>query len=82
MIEDLQNYLITEEKEWVQENLVYIHEFSSKHKSFNLLQDYLCELINNNPGLFLKSNNIATIEKSMLLTILKSDFLELDEIKI
>src|SRR5205085_7983680 len=37
----------------------------------------------NNPGLFLEShNNIATIEKSMLLTILKSDFLELDEIKI
>src|SRR5439155_19961227 len=41
------------------------------------------ELIINNPGLFLESNNnIATIEKSMLLTILKSDLLELDEIKI
>jgi len=66
--------LITEEKEWVQKNLANIHEFSSKHRLFNLLQDYLCELINNNPELFLKSNNIEIIEKSMLLTILKSDF--------
>ena len=83
LIEDLQNYLITEEKEWVQQNLVHIEKISSEHKSFNILQDYCSELITSNPGLVLETNNnIATIEKSMFLTILKSDFLELDEIKI
>ena len=75
--------MITEEKDWIQQNLVYIEKISSEHKSFNLLQDYCGELFINNPGLFLKSNNnVATIEKSMLSTILKSDFLEPDEIKI
>src|SRR6266511_6448122 len=71
-----------EKKDWVQKNLIHIHKFSSKHKSLNLLQDYFSELITNNPVLFLKSNDITAIEKSMLLTILESDFLELDEMKI
>ena len=74
--------MITKEKEWFQQNFVYIQKISSEHKSFNLLQDYCSELITNNPELFLESNNnIATIEKPMLLTILKSESLKLDEIK-
>src|SRR2546429_3240393 len=82
LIEDLQNYLLMEEEEWVQKNLIHIQKISSEHKSFNLLQDHCNGLITNNPGLFLKSNDITDIEKSMLLTILESDFLELNEIKI
>ena len=35
LIVDLQNYLITEEKEWIQQNLVHIEKISSEHKSFN-----------------------------------------------
>ena len=73
--------MITEEKEWIQQNLVHIEKISSEHKSFNLLQDYCIELIIDNPRLLLKSNDITIIEKSTLLTILKSDFLELDEIE-
>ena len=48
LIEDLQNYLITKEKEWAQQNLVHIQKFSSEHISFNLLQDYVNELISDN----------------------------------
>src|SRR5437764_15097464 len=77
LIEDLQNYLIAEEEEWIQENFVYIQKFSSEHISFNLFQDYCSELFTNNPGLFLKFNDITTIEKSMLLTILRNDSLDL-----
>src|SRR3989440_13086360 len=54
LIEDLQNYLITEKKEWIQQNLVYIQKISSEHKSFDLLQDYCSELITSNPELFLE----------------------------
>ena len=30
LIDDLQNFLIKEEKEWIQENLIHTHKISSK----------------------------------------------------
>src|SRR5437764_10275573 len=81
LIDDLQHYLIKEEK-WIQQNLIHIHKFSFKHQSFNVLQDYCNELICENPEVILNSNNVATIEKSMLVSILKRDDLEMDEINI
>ena len=35
LIEDLQNYLIIEQEEWIKQNLVYIHKISSYHQWFN-----------------------------------------------
>src|SRR5437763_13172728 len=82
LIEDLQNYLIVEKKEWIKQNLVYTHKISSHHQLFNLLHNYCSELINENPALFLESNDITTIEKPMLISILEKDDLELEEIDI
>ena len=82
LIEDLQNYLIIEKKEWIKQNLVYTHKISSHHQLFNLLHNYCNELINENPALFLKSNDFTTIEKSTLMSILEKDDLELEEIDI
>src|SRR5437660_2434807 len=81
LIDDLQNYLIKEEK-WIQQNLIHTHKISSKHQLFNLLQNYCDELICENPEVVLNSNNVATIEKSMIVSILKRDDLEMDEIDI
>ena len=81
LIDDLQHYLIKEEK-WIQQNLIHIHKFSFKHQSFNLLQDHCEILLYDNPELWLKSCDIAIIEKSMLVSILKRDDLEMDEIDI
>ena len=83
LIGDLQNLLINEEKEWIQENLIDIYKISSKHQSFNLLQDYCDELIyHDNAELLLKSKDIVVTEKPMFMTILKKDDLELMEIDI
>src|SRR5439155_18694633 len=77
----LQNYLI-KEKKWIQQNLIHTHKISSKHQLFNLLQDYCNKMICENPEIVLNSNNIATIEKSMIVSILKRDDLKMDEIDI
>src|SRR5437588_8087616 len=82
LIEDLQNFLIKEEKEWIQENLMDIYKISSQYQSFNLLQDYCETLLYDNPELTLKSCDIAIIEKPMFISILKKDDLELKEIDI
>src|ERR1043165_1443472 len=67
LIEDLQNYLIVEKKEWIEQNLVYTHKISSHHQLFNLLHDYCNKLIDENPVLPLESNDFTTIEKSTLM---------------
>ena len=33
LIEDLQNYLIVKKKEWIEQNLVYIHKISPRDHS-------------------------------------------------
>src|SRR5438105_887297 len=82
LIDDLQNFLIKEEKEWIQENLIDIHKILSKYQPFNLLQDYCDGLIYDNAELILKSSDIAIIEKHVFMSILKKDDLELREIDI
>src|SRR6266511_840048 len=83
LIEDLQNHLLDQHKEWIQQNLIYFYKISSKHQqTFDLLQDYCNKLIDNNPELLLNSGDMVSIEKSMLITILERDDLGLDEINI
>src|SRR5437764_4613085 len=72
LIDDLQNFLIKEEKEWIQENLIDIYKISSQYQSYNLLQDFCDELIyHDNAELLLKSEDIVVTEKPMLMSILK-----------
>src|SRR6185369_7248295 len=73
LVEDLQNYLLIKHKEWIQQNLIYFYKISSKHQSFNLLHDYCDELIDDNPEFLLSSDDMITIEKSTLITILRKD---------
>ena len=82
LIEDLQNYLIVEKKEWIKQNLVYTHKISSHHQSFNLLHDYFDELISDNPETYFKSDDFVDIEESTLVSILERDDLEVKEISI
>src|SRR5439155_3246645 len=67
---------------WIQENLIDIYKISSKHQSFNLLQDHCKILLYDNPELLLKSEDIVIIEKPMFISILKKDDLGLREIDI
>ncbi len=82
LVEDLQDHLLIEHKEWIQQNLIYFYKISSKHQTFNLLQGYCNELIDDKPESLLNSNDMVSIEKSMLITILKKDDLGLGEINI
>jgi len=82
LIDDLQNHLIKKEEEWAQQNLIYVYKISSKHQSFSLLQDYCDEITYEDPKAFLKFDDIELIEKSMFMSILKRDNLELEEIDI
>src|SRR6266511_3199765 len=64
LIEDLQNYLIVEKKEWIEQNLIYAYKISSHHQLFDLLHNYCNKLV---------------IEKPLLVTVLEKDDLKLEE---
>ena len=82
LIDDLQIYLIKEKNEWILQNLIYIHRISSRHQFFSLIQDYCNTLVCESPEVFLKSNDITEIEKTMLISILERGDLELNEIDV
>src|SRR6266511_5176033 len=80
LIDDLQNYLIKErKKEWIQQNIDYFYiNILSKSQSFNLLQVYFEGLIDEVTETFLKSKDIALMDKSMLMSLLMRDDLALN----
>ena len=82
LLVDLQNKLIEKEKEWVPENTNNLYQISFRYQSFNILQDYFEGLINNTAEYFLKSHDYRNIEKPILMSILKKDILNLEEINI
>ena len=49
------SHLLIQHKEWIQQNLIYFYKISSKHQTFNLLQDY-CD---DNPELLLNSDDMV-----------------------
>ena len=49
LIDNLQNHLLNNEKEWIQHNLVRLNQISSKHHSFGLLQGYCKKIFENDP---------------------------------
>src|SRR5436305_4688161 len=79
LVEDLQDHLLIQHKEWIQQNLIYFYKISSKHQTFNLLQGYYNELIDDNQELLLISGDMISIDKSMLTSILERDILRLNE---
>src|SRR6266511_4300712 len=82
LINDLQKHLIKTKEEWIHHNLFYVYEISLRHQSFSLLQDYCDEAIHENPEIFLKSDDIKLIEKSIFMSILERDELGLKEIDV
>src|SRR5437763_11972261 len=82
LVKDLQNHLFIEHKEWIRQNLVCFYKISSKYQTFDLFQGYCNKLIDNNPESLLNSGDMVSMEKPMLITILKKDNLGLDEINI
>ncbi|CAG8440650.1 2770_t:CDS:2 [Acaulospora colombiana] len=82
LVKHIQNYIITNETALLLENLVKIFQISSKHEAFAELREVCGQQISRNPDLLLKSSDIAWVEKNSLLTFIKRDDINTDEINI
>ncbi|CAI2165384.1 7133_t:CDS:1 [Funneliformis geosporum] len=75
----IQKYLIEEQNGWLQRNLVKVHQIVFQLESCKKLQDYCLECICDDPIPFFKLPEFPTLQKSILLDLIKGD-LQIDEI--
>src|SRR5207244_1942223 len=73
------NYLVKEEKKWIQQNILTIHKFTQSTGSLNTLLNYCNQIMASQPDLIFKSNDIASLPKETLITLLKNDELNMNE---
>ncbi|GBB83318.1 hypothetical protein RclHR1_10050001 [Rhizophagus clarus] len=82
LITFVQKYLIENQTEWLQNNFVKVLHTVFQFESCKQLQDYCLESICDDPEPFFNSPNFPTLEKNILLGLLKRDDLSMDEIEL
>ena len=75
----IETYLIDQENEWIQQNVLSIHKHAASTVSLNKLQAHCNRMIVSHPDIIFKSNDLATLPKETLITLLKNDELSMDE---
>ena len=72
-------YLIEKENEWIQQNILTVRNFAASNTSLNRLMAYCNRVMVSHPDIIFQSNDLATLPKESLITLLKSDELSMDE---
>src|SRR6185312_3794016 len=75
----IETYLIDQQKEWIQQNILTVHKYAASTTSLNKLLAYCNRIIVFHPDIIFKSNDLATLPKETLITLLKNDELSMDE---
>src|SRR6185369_1885516 len=75
----IETYLIEKQKEWIQQNIITVHEYALSAAPLNRLLGYCNRLMVSHPDIIFKSNNFATLPKETLINLLKNDDLSMEE---
>src|SRR6185295_19847639 len=75
------DYLI-EQEEWIKQNILTVRNYASSTDSLQKLGEYCNQLMLSFPDIILKSNNIVDLPKATLISLLKNDELNMEEIDI
>ena len=75
----VETFLIDNENEWIQKNIVTVHKYAASTVSLDKLLAYCNQIMVSHPDVIFKSNDLASLPKETLITILKSDELTMDE---
>jgi hypothetical protein len=82
LITYLQSFLIENKKNWMEQNFDSIYQISFKNNSFLELQKYCTDIMTKEPDKIFKSSNISSIPENLLISIIKNDNLQMNEIQI
>ena len=76
------DYLIERHEEWLKRNISTVYNYASSTVSLQKLGDHCNQLMISFPDIVLKSNNVVDLPKATLISLLKNDELNMDEIDI
>ncbi|PKY43692.1 hypothetical protein RhiirA4_457747 [Rhizophagus irregularis] len=82
LVENVQSYIINNKFNWVHQNLIQVYKTATTYDGFKIFREYCEELICGRPELFFESQDFISMDKSTLISIIKRDELELEEIEI
>jgi hypothetical protein len=78
----LQNYLIEDKSEWLEQHFGFIQEIISKSNNLLKLQEFCTNLMVQSPEKVIKSLNFTSFPEKSLISIIKSDDLQMKEIEV
>src|SRR6185312_3041338 len=79
LLNAIETYLIDQQNEWIQQNIVTVHKYAASMTSLNKLLAYCDRILVSHPEIVFKSKDLATLPKETLITLLKNDELNIDE---
>ncbi|CAG8616314.1 3639_t:CDS:2 [Funneliformis mosseae] len=83
LVKYMEEYIITYERDWIQENLAKIFSTASKYEKFTRLWKQFCgELLAQRPNALFTSSYFLSLKRSTLLTFIKRNDLNIDESEI
>ncbi|RIB30859.1 hypothetical protein C2G38_1165422 [Gigaspora rosea] len=82
LTENMQEYLISHEADWIRNNFFKIFQITEKSKPFTRLENFCQEIFNTNPATILDSDGFLELEADFLISLFKRDDIVLDEILI
>ncbi|GBC05949.1 hypothetical protein RclHR1_06520005 [Rhizophagus clarus] len=83
LVKYMEEYIITYERDWVQENLANIFTTASQYESFTRLWKYFCgEILAQQPNTLFNSSYFLSLAKSTLLEFIGRDDLDIEEVEI
>ncbi|CAB4440706.1 unnamed protein product [Rhizophagus irregularis] len=81
LISYLQSFLIENKANWMEQNFNLIYQTSFENDSFSELQKYCTNLMTKEPVKIFNSINFSSIPEKLLITIIQSDNLQMDDFK-
>ncbi|EXX54598.1 uncharacterized protein OCT59_020926 [Rhizophagus irregularis] len=78
----IQSFLINYKTNWMEQNFSLVYQTSFENDSLLELQEYCTNLISKNPDKIFKSIDFSSIPEKILISLIKSDNLQMDEIKV
>ncbi|EXX59507.1 uncharacterized protein OCT59_027246 [Rhizophagus irregularis] len=82
LITYIQSFLIKTKANWMEQNFNLIYQTCFENDSFMELQNFCTNLTSKEPDKIFKSLNFASIPEKLLITIIQSDNLQMEEIQV
>ncbi|CAG8630939.1 18755_t:CDS:2, partial [Dentiscutata erythropus] len=82
LTENMQEYLISHEIDWIRDNFFKILQITARSKTFTRLESLCQEIFNTNPASILNTDGFLELEADFLISLFKRDDIVLDEILI